>query len=99
MTETLNILPLDELKEHLRIDFEDDDNLLRDLVAAARGYVEGWCGPLDDFTDGVPAALVQAMRMYVAHLYANREAAAETSLSEVPLGFFDLIDPHRLRAF
>lgn len=99
MTDTLDILPLADLKEHLRVDFADDDNLLTGELEAARGYVEGWCGPLDDFTDGVPPALVQAMRIYVAHLYANREAVADTSLSEAPMGFFDLIDPHRLRAF
>lgn len=99
MTDTLEILPLADLKAHLRVDFADEDALLAALLATARGYVECWCGPLDDFTDGVPPALVQAMRMYVAHLYANREAAGETSLSEAPMGFFDLIDPHRLRAF
>ncbi|MBN8914590.1 MAG: phage gp6-like head-tail connector protein [Rhizobiales bacterium] len=99
MTDTLEILPLADLKEHLRLDFSDDDNLLAGELEAARGYVEGWCGPLDDFTDGVPPVLVQAMKMYVAHLFANREAAGETSLTEAPMGFFDLIDPHRLRAF
>lgn len=99
MTDTLDILPLADLKEHLRVDLADDDNLLTGELEAARGYVEGWCGPLDDFTDGVPPVLVQAMKMYVAHLFENREATGATSLSEAPMGFFDLIDPHRLRAF
>lgn len=100
MTDTLDILPLADLKEHLRVDLADDDNLLTGELEAARGYVEGWCGPLDDFTDGVPPALVQAMKMYVAHLYENREAINVGNIvSEIPMGFFDLIDPHRLRAF
>lgn len=98
MPNTLDILPLADLKAHLRIDHDDEDALFAHLIEASRGVVEGWCGPLDDFTDGVPEPLVHAMKLYAGHLYANREAVATDSAGEVPLGFFDLIDPHRQRA-
>lgn len=99
MTATSDILPLDDLKLHLRLTHDDEDTDLAALTETARGFVEGWCGPLDDFTEGVPAVLVHAMKLYAAHLYENREATLDGAPAEVPLGFFDLIDPHRLRAF
>ncbi|WP_238121753.1 MULTISPECIES: head-tail connector protein [unclassified Xanthobacter] len=100
MTETLDILPLADFKAHARLDHDDEDTDLVRLIETARGFVEGWCGPLDDFADGVPAPLVHAMKLYATHLYENREATlVGSSGDEMPLGFFDLIDPHRLRAF
>ncbi|MFG1298139.1 head-tail connector protein, partial [Xanthobacter variabilis] len=79
---------------------DDQDSELVRLIETARRFVEGWCGPLDDFADGVPAPLVHAMKLYATHLYENREATlVGSSGDEMPLGFFDLIDPHRLRAF
>lgn len=100
MTDTLDILPLADIKAHVRIDHDDEDADLTGLIETARGHVEAWCGPLDDFTDGVPPALVHAMKLYVGHLYENREATLVGSTGdETPLGFFDLIDAHRLRAY
>ncbi|UJX47174.1 head-tail connector protein [Xanthobacter sp. YC-JY1] len=99
MTATLDILPLADLKAHARIDTSEEDPDLAQLIEAARGFVEGWCGPLDDFASPVPPALVHAMKLYAAHLYENREATSAGGVAEVPLGFFDLIDPHRLRVF
>lgn len=90
--ETESILPLAELKGAMRIDHGDDDGDLTGLREAARKHVEAWCGPLDDFADGVPADIVRAMIVMVQHLYDAEE-------TEAPFGFHDLIGPHRLRAF
>ncbi|WP_226936785.1 head-tail connector protein [Pseudogemmobacter faecipullorum] len=56
-----------------------------------------------EFTAGigagnVPAKLVQAARMMVAHWYANREASGE-GLAPVPLGVRDMVALHRSFAF
>jgi len=100
MSDTLTIVSLDDLKAHLNVTSDDDNGLLTTQLGAARGYVEGWCGPLDDFTTGVPPALVQAMKMYVAHLYENRESTSfAATASEMPMGFFDLIGPWRKWSF
>lgn len=47
----------------------------------------------------VPETLRQAMRMHVAHLYENREAAGVPNLTEVPLGYADMIAPYRRSFF
>lgn len=50
------------------------------------GYASGEC----------PAALVQAVRMFTAHLFANREAVITGTISgEIPLGFRTLCSPYR----
>ncbi|MCS0494337.1 head-tail connector protein [Ancylobacter sp. MQZ15Z-1] len=94
---TSDILPLADLKADLRIDFDDDDTLLGGKLEAARRHVEAWCGPLEDFADGVPADLIEAMKLLAGHLYENREAtyAGQGEVTEVPFGFHDLIGPYR----
>jgi uncharacterized phiE125 gp8 family phage protein len=37
---------LTEAKAHLRVDFDDDDDLITALIAAATDYVDGWSGVL-----------------------------------------------------
>lgn len=46
----------------------------------------------------VPPSLVQAARMFAAHLYLNREAVVATGAlgGEVPLGFQALCSPYRM---
>lgn len=71
------------------------------LVFADRQPTAVWYGPVTiDVTfgtapDKVPAALVQAIRMLVAHWYANREAVASGSATELPLAVNALIAPYR----
>jgi len=93
---TADIVSLASAKEHMRLDSGDDDMAVDAIIEAARSYVEGWVGPLDEFLPGeVPYSVRQAMLMVVAHWFANREAAAEQALVPVPMGFHDLIEPHR----
>ena len=47
----------------------------------------------------MPETVLHAIRMYVGHLYENREATSLSSVNEMPLGFFDLIGPYRKWAF
>lgn len=65
---------------------------------AARQHVERWVGPLEDFgatADDVPSDIKAAIRMFVGHLVANREATATDVPAEIALGFHDLIGPYR----
>ncbi|MFG1349659.1 head-tail connector protein [Xanthobacter autotrophicus] len=100
MTDTLAIVSLADLKAHLNVTTDDDDAVLTGMLEAARGYVESWCGPLDDIAGTIPAGLVHALKLYAGHLYENRETVNIGNIvSEIPMGFFDLIGPHRKWAF
>lgn len=100
MVDTTDIVSLADLKAHLNITTDTDDGVLGGMLEAARGFIEGWCGGFDDIEGDVPHALKHALKLYAGHLYENREATTFTgSGSEVPLGLFDLINPHRKWAF
>lgn len=100
MVDTTDIVTLEDMKEHLNVTATEDDFVIRGCMDAARAAVESWCGAFDDITGTIPAALIHALKMYAAHLYENREATAFSgSGAEVPMGFHDLIGPHRKWAF
>jgi uncharacterized phiE125 gp8 family phage protein len=40
-TPSASIITVAELKSHLRVDFDDDDDLMSDLVVAAQAHIEG----------------------------------------------------------
>ncbi|RWR09802.1 head-tail connector protein [Paenirhodobacter populi] len=46
----------------------------------------------------IPPKLIQAVRMMVAHWYANREAVGET-MAQIPLGVREMVALHRSFAF
>lgn len=98
MAETTEIVPLEDLKVHLGVTISDDDALLVSYLEAARSFIEGWCGSLNDFVDGVPAALVHALKEYVRYLYDSRDPD-KPALYEAPPAVFELIQPHRKWSF
>jgi uncharacterized phiE125 gp8 family phage protein len=40
------VVTLDDLKQHLRIDYNDDDDLIEQLQASAVAHLDGWNGQL-----------------------------------------------------
>lgn len=60
-------------------------------------FTAGWAAP-----GVVPAAIRDAILLYVAHRYENREAVvvyARGAAIEVPLGFESLLEPYRVLRF
>ncbi|MBS9477651.1 head-tail connector protein [Ancylobacter radicis] len=94
MTETTDIVALADMKQHLRVDYSDDDDAITDMLDAARRHIEAWVGPLDDF-EAVPSDISEAMKQLVAHFYEVRNAAGEDVMSVIPFGVHDLIGPYR----
>lgn len=50
-------------------------------------------------TNNCPQSIVQAILLYVKHLYENREAVSEKNLKAVPLALAALLHPHRMETF
>lgn len=95
MTETTAIVSLAEVKAHARVDHDDEDAGIAAMLAAAQRHMEAWVGPFADFGGDVPDDLKEALKMHVAHMYDCRHAAEADAPSLVPLGYHDLIGPHR----
>ena len=81
-----------EAKKHLRVEFDDDDDLIEQLIRAAREYAEGFLNrrlaPADDGDDppAVKQTWKQAMLLIIGHWYEHRESVTGSTTSVVPMG-------------
>lgn len=94
-------ISIEDIKQHLNIDrdFQDDDKYLGQLIEVAQQTVERNIDrSLSDFEDNdgdLPESLLQAMKLFVANMYANRESISFANAKEVPLSYQYLIDLYR----
>ncbi|HAU5716764.1 MULTISPECIES: head-tail connector protein [Serratia] len=100
---------LAQIKLHVRVDHDADDELIKTYLDAAVDYVENYCdGKL--VTELTPivevdippreilftAGIWQSMLLLVGHWYANRESVNIGNItSEVPFGVDALLLRHR----
>lgn len=93
-------LTLQQVKQHLIIDHNDDDQYLADLITVAENAV---CKDLnlhslkdiEDCTGMLPASVIQAMLLLIGTLYANRESVSYGNPSVVPHSYQYLLDLNR----
>ncbi|MCA4113376.1 head-tail connector protein [Serratia marcescens] len=98
---------LAQIKLHVRVDHDADDELIKTYLDAAVDYVENYCdGKL--VTELTPivevdippreiiftAGIWQAMLLLIGHYYSNREAVGQSQI-EIPLGVESLLYRHR----
>lgn len=87
------MLDLARVKLHLRVDGDEEDQVITGYVEAAKSHVAMHCDRVLVETDpagpeemGLTPDVEQAILLLVGHWYANREAVViGTSASEVPL--------------
>lgn len=90
----MSAVSLPDLKAHLNLDHDLDDDLLTLKLDAAEEHVAAIIGaPIP--ADPVPATIRQAILMLAAHWYENREAALPGAPFAVPFGVHDLLQSHR----
>ncbi|MFG1318196.1 head-tail connector protein [Xanthobacter autotrophicus] len=87
---------LEDLKAHVRDLGDEDDAILTRKLAVATDMIKQKVGGFDKFDGSVPAPIEEAILMYAAHLYANREATTFGGQAfMLPLGVEDLISTYR----
>lgn len=83
------------VKEYLRIDFDEDDDLIVTMLAAAKGFIQSYLNKkFSDFPD-VPDEFTIACLALVAHWYERREIQPEKSAKELNYVFAGILDLHR----
>lgn len=97
----MNFNPLDitYVKEYLKVDFTEDDNLINLFIVAAKSYVETMLGyklSVYTTTEEIPAELNVAILMITAHWYDNRQIQQVGTLGiEMSLSVHALVDAHK----
>lgn len=88
------ILTLEEVKNHLRVDLDDDDALIQSLIVAAEDYLKNATGkeyPETDENGGKPGYELEKvyLNLLIAYWYENRTAVPRNKGAggEVPDGF------------
>lgn len=77
------MLPLEEIKLYLRVDGEEEDDLIASFLETAKELCEGVLRyPLDDFEE-LPETVKQALLYTVAALYEQREGAQIQDILDV----------------
>jgi uncharacterized phage protein (predicted DNA packaging) len=99
-TAKVNDLDLASVKEYLRIDHDEDDNLLSTMLVAAKSFIQSYLNKkFSDFEleGNIPAEFTIACLTLVAHWYDKRELQAEKiTVVELPFVFKGLLDLHRV---
>ncbi|AVA21188.1 head-tail connector protein [Rhizobium sp. NXC24] len=94
------IVTLDDIKEHMRIDFDDDNELIDGKIDAAQAHLESLLGyAIADQFQTPPDDLKEAVRQLVASWYETREATVTTGLMDTPLSVWDVVRERRSYAF
>lgn len=80
------ILTLDEVKNHLRVDLDDDDALINNLIIAAQQYLENATGKeypeKDNNGNEIDYSLEKVyMNLLIAYWYENRGATSGNKAS------------------
>ena len=97
-------IKLTEIKNHLNIDHNLDDELLKAYSLAAIEAAQNYIGKEFDeehttttvrFTNGIRIGCL----MFIAHLYANRESVTDVQQYEVPMSVTYLWKPYREPCF
>lgn len=95
-------ITIDEVKQHLYIDFEDDDNILSGYAEAAENIIAKRLNGEDDLTSyeddngEIPKALKQAVLIMTGNLYSNRESVAFNAIPQrIPYSFEYLLRPFK----
>ena len=97
----MSIITLADLKVHMSVTTDTDNDLLTEKIAVADEWISKFTGiPTDDPETTVPAPVKEAIRQLAAHLYENREATLSgVTAQELPFGLLDLLTPYREWAF
>ena len=87
------VLTVDEVKQHLRIDNDEEDTLIEGLIRQAQASAEDFCRVSFDEDAAEPARL--ACLLFVSYYYENRDIPDMTTYKSMRMAFEHLLYPHR----
>ncbi len=90
------VLTVQEVKAHLRIDHDEEDELIESLIRQAQAAAEDYCRVSFDSDPAGPAEPVRlAVLLMVSHYYENRDNPDRQIYVTMRMAFENLLYPHR----
>ena len=89
---------LEEIKQHLYIDFEDDNEYLEVLISVAEDTIENYLNiELTETEENpLPNAIKHSIKLLVGSLYNSREASSYgVTITRVPFYMEYLLQPYK----
>lgn len=87
------IISVDQVKEHLRIQHEEEDSYIDSLIQQSQAAAEDFCRV--SFEDGAPEPVRLAVMLMVSHYYENRDNPDRQVYLAMRTAFENLLYPHR----
>ena len=87
------VLTVDEVKQHLRIDNDEEDTLIEGLIRQAQASAEDFCRV--SFDEDVAEPVRLACLLFVSYYYENRDIPDMTTFKSMRMAFENLLYPHR----
>ena len=87
------IVTVDEVKTHLRIQYDDEDAYLESLIRQAQATAEDYCRV--QFSEPAPEPVRLAVLLFVSHYYENRDNPDRAIYATMRIAFENLLYPYR----
>ena len=87
------ILTVEEVKIHLRIQHDEEDEYIESLIAQAQGAAEDYCRT--EFQNAALEPVRLAVLLMVSHYYENRDNPDRQVYLAMRTAFENLLYPHR----
>ena len=87
------IISVDEVKTHLRIQYDDEDAYLESLIKQAQATAEDYCRV--QFSEPAPEPVRLAILLFVSHYYENRDNPDRVMYATMRVAFENLLYPYR----
>ena len=87
------IIELEDLKLHLRIEHDDEDEYLESLIAQAQTAAEDFCRV--EFGDKAAEPVRLAVMLMASFYYENRDIPDMTTYKAMRMAFESLLYPYR----
>lgn len=87
------ILTCEDVKQHLRIEDDDEDAYIETLIAQAQAAAEDFCRM--EFGEDAPQPARLAVLLMVSHYYENRDNPDRAVYGTMRIAFENLLYPYR----
>ena len=87
------VVTAEEVKTHLRVQYDNEDAYLESLIRQAQGAAEDYCRVV--FEDPAPEPVRLAVLLMVSHFYENRDNPDKQAYITMLMAFQNLLYPYR----